>query len=189
MNNVKNALLSSCKITLLMALLIGFIMPALVTAIAYIAFPTNSKGSLILYNEQMIGSELIGQPFSNPRFFWGRLSATSPAYNAAASGASHLSQMNVNLMAQANERLQSLRLQNTVPLHLISASASGLDPHLPPEAVMVQVPRVAKMRGMKHNMLEALVREHTEKPVLGFIGVEQVNILQLNLALESYHNE
>lgn len=166
-------------------LLLGVIIPALFTMSAQLLFPTAANGSLIERNGKVIGSELLGQQFSKDKYFWGRLSATVPPYNAAASASSNLSFMNRNIFAMANDRLAALKGQKNIPLVLITASGSGLDPHLPPEAVQYQVARVAAARKMSVKKLKDLVEVHTEQPHLGMIGMPRVNILLLNLALDA----
>ncbi len=166
-------------------LLLGVVVPLVFTAVSQVIFHSAANGSLIVQKDKTIGSELIGQEFSSNKYFWGRLSATTPPYNAAASASSNLSFSNVKIIEQANERLGALKGQGKTPLALITASASGLDPHLSASAVRYQIPRVAKARHMSLEKLEQLLAAHIESPHLGFIGIERVNILQLNLALDA----
>ncbi len=166
-------------------LLFGVIVPLVFTAISQVIFHYAANGSLIVQKDKTIGSELIGQEFSNNKYFWGRLSATTPPYNAAASASSNISMMNVKILTQANERLGALKGEGKIPLALITASASGLDPHLSVAAVRYQIPRVAKARHISVEKMKSLVDAHIESPHLGFIGIERVNILQLNLALDA----
>lgn len=179
----RQAFLVMCCITLL----IGVLMPALFTTVSQLVFPHTANGSLVVRDGQVIGSELLGQEFTHPGYFWGRLSATTPPYNPSASGASNLSQANTKILEQANARLASLGMKNNIPLPLITASGSGLDPHLPPDSVYAQIPRVAKARKMSEDALRKLIDHQVEPPLFGFIGVPQVNILALNLALDERH--
>lgn len=187
--SMMGCLRASIVMVLLMTLLLGIIYPLLVTAIADGVLHRKSQGSLIERDGKVIGSELLGQEFTAPKYFWGRVSATSPAYNAASSGASNLSPANPKLLEAVNAR--ALLLQKSDPTHrghipaaLVTASASGLDPHIPRIAVEYQVPRVAKARGIKDEEVLAVMREHIERPFWGLFGVEYVNVLQLNLALD-----
>jgi K+-transporting ATPase ATPase C chain len=173
------------QLFLLLTVLLGGVVPLVFTAISQVIFHSSANGSLVVKDNKTIGSELIGQDFYSNKYFWGRLSATTPAYNAAASASSNLSFANVKIIEQANNRLGELKGQGKTPLALITASASGLDPHLPVMAVRHQIPRVAKARRISVEKLEELLSSHIESPHLGFIGVERVNILRLNLALDA----
>lgn len=174
----------------LLTLLTGLVYPALVTGIAQVFFPHQANGSLILHNGLVVGSELIGQPFNDPKYFWGRPSTTALfPYNAAASGGSNLGPLNPALETAVQERIETLRLadpQNTapIPVDLITASASGLDPHISVAAARYQVTRVALERGILEADLHGLVDEYTEGRQLGFLGEPRVNALELNLALD-----
>jgi K+-transporting ATPase ATPase C chain len=171
--------------------LTGLLYPAVVTGLAQVLFPAQANGSLILRGGKPVGSELIGQPFSEPKYFWSRPSATSPQpYNAAASGGSNLGPTNPDLERAVAERIRALREAdpgNTapVPVDLVTASGSGLDPHISPAAASYQVPRVARLRGLKEQDLRKLVAEHTEDRQLGVLGEARVNVLRLNLSLDS----
>ncbi len=168
----------------------GAIYPGLVTAIAQLAFPGPANGSLVERDGKPVGSALVGQPFSSPKYFWGRPSATGPyPYNAAASSGSNLGPLNPALAEAVAARVKSLREAdpgNTapVPADLVTASASGLDPHLSPAAAEYQAARVAKARGVDPARVRALVAEHTQGRTLGLLGEPRVNVLRLNLALE-----
>ncbi|MCI0548398.1 MAG: potassium-transporting ATPase subunit KdpC [Candidatus Rokubacteria bacterium] len=168
----------------------GLAYPALVTAIAQLVFPRQANGSLIVAGGQPVGSDLIGQRFVDPGYFWGRPSATAPfPYNAAASVASNLSPTNPNLVQTVQERVDVLRAADpgntaAVPVDLVTASGSGLDPHISPAAALYQVPRVARMRKLDEDAVRRLVERHTEGRQLGVLGEPRVNVLRLNLALD-----
>jgi K+-transporting ATPase ATPase C chain len=186
MNQLKPALL----MLLGLSLLTGVAYPLLVTGIAQAVFPSRANGSLILRDGKAVGSDLIGQSFDDPRYFWGRLSATAPSpYNAGASTGSNLGPLHPGLHAAAKARIDALRAgdpSNTapVPVDLATASGSGLDPHISPAAALYQVRRVARARGLDEASVRRLVEEHTEHRQLGILGEPRVNVLRLNLALD-----
>lgn len=184
----------------LLSLLTGVLYPLFVTAVAQAAFPHQANGSLVARDGQVLGSALIGQPFTDPRYFWSRPSATAPAYNGAASSGSNLGPRNPALLAAVKARIEALRAAEPgdvapgdiavgrvapVPVDLVTASGSGLDPHLSPAAALYQVHRVAARRGLSEAVLQQLVAEHTEGRVLGLLGEPRVNVLELNLALDA----
>ncbi len=188
---MKNILRPALVMFLILTLLTGIAYPLLVTGAAQLLFPAQAGGSLILRDGKPIGSSLIGQNFSDPKHFWSRPSATGPmANNAAASGGSNLGPLNPALTDAVKGRIEALRVAdpgNTapVPVDLVTASASGLDPHISPAAAFYQVPRVARVRGLPIENLQTLVQQQVEEPLWGFFGEPQVNVLRLNLALDA----
>ncbi|MBI1249358.1 potassium-transporting ATPase subunit KdpC [bacterium] len=174
---------------IVLTLVTGGIYPAVVTAIAQVAFPHQANGSLIKDDNQSVGSELIGQHFSQPEYFWGRLSATQPVpYNAAASSGSNFGPLHPDLKDAAEARIEDLRTEGSedrdVPVDLVTSSASGLDPHISPAAAEFQVPRIAKGRRISEETVRQLVHQHTQGRQFGVLGEPRVNVLQLNLALD-----
>lgn len=174
-----------------LTVLTGLAYPALVTGLGKSIFRHQAEGSLLQKNGQTLGSELIGQFTEDPRYFWGRLSATPdfPA-NATRSGASNASAGNPDLKQAASRRIQALRKADPsqgapVPADLVTASASGLDPHISPAAAQFQIPRVAKARGLALEQVQALVARHQEGRTFGILGEPRINVLKLNLALDA----
>jgi len=174
----------------LLSVVTGLAYPALVTVIAQVVFPYQANGSLIVRDGKTVGSALIGQPFDDPKYFWGRPSATSPfGYNAGASSGSNLSPTNPDLIKAVQGRVDALRAAdpgNTapVPVDLVTASGSGLDPHISPAAALYQVERVAKARNRDRQGIAQLVERYTEGRTFGMLGEPRVNVLALNLALD-----
>ncbi len=173
-----------------MTVLTGVLYPLAVTAVARLAFPDQASGSLVRRGDRIVGSRLLGQPFDDPRYFWGRPSATTPvAGNAGASAGSNLSPTNPALADAVKARIAALRAADPeatgpVPADLVMASGSGLDPHVSPAAAAFQVRRVARARGMTEDQVRALVARHTLGPTLGVLGERRVDVLALNLALD-----
>lgn len=176
----------------LLSALTGLVYPALVTALGQLLFPSQANGSLIRDGEHVVGSAQIGQPFSDPRFFWSRPSATSPvAYAAAASTGSNQGPSNPALHDAVKSRVEALRAAGAaeaqpVPVDLVTASGSGLDPHITPAAALYQAARVARARGLAEEEVRRLVEARVEGRTLGLLGEPRVNVLLLNLDLERY---
>src|SRR5438132_14263451 len=175
----------------LLMLITGIVYPVVVTVVAQVAFPRQANGSVILKNGKPVGSALIGQPFDDPKYFWSRPSATSPfADNAGSSTGSNLSPTNPDLVKAVQGRVDALRADDPtnkppVPVDLVTASGSGLDPHISPAAAFYQAPRVAMARKLSPEVVRELVERHIEGRSLGFLGEPRVNVLALNLALDS----
>jgi len=175
---------------LLLTVVTGVAYPLLCTVVAQLVFPGRANGSLIMEQGKPVGSTLIGQPFEDPRYFWGRLSATSPAgYTASASSGSNQGPLSDALVDAVKARRDALREADPgnnapIPVDLVTASASGLDPHISVASAEYQVGRVAKARGMEAAKVKDLVAKHTEGRQLGFLGEPRVNVLELNLDLD-----
>lgn len=174
---------------LLFTVICGGMYPAVVTGLAYAVFPDKAKGSFITDGKnRQIGSSLIGQPFSDTRYFWGRPSASTDfGYNPMASGGSNSGPTNPDFLKAVGDRVKALRdtgVTGKIPADLVEASASGLDPHLRPESAALQVARVAKARHISETELSRVVAAHTKPRQLGFLGEPRVNVLELNLALD-----
>jgi K+-transporting ATPase ATPase C chain len=178
-------------ILLVLTVVTGVGYPLLVTGIAQLVWPSEANGSLIERDGKVLGSALIGQPFSASKYFWSRPSATAPVpYNAGASSGSNQGPLNPALADAVKARIQALKTADPgqtapVPVDLVTASASGLDPHISPAAAEYQVPRVARVRGLPEDKVRQLVAQHTAGRQLGILGEPRVNVLELNLALDS----
>ena len=176
---------------LLLTALTGFIYPLVVTGLAQLLFPQQAAGSLVMRNGRALGSRLIGQSFSAPGYFWGRPSATTPQpYNGTASGGSNLGPLNPALLDAVKPRIAALRAADPgheapVPVDLVTASGSGLDPEVSVAAATYQAARVARARGLAPERVQALIAQHTEGRLLGVLGEPRVNVLELNLALDA----
>ena len=187
---IKKQIKPAVVMFLLLTILVGIVYPLVVTGIAQVIFPAQANGDLIVHDRNVAGSSLIGQPFSSPDYFWGRLSATSPVpYDAEASGGSNYGPQNPALITEVQGRIDALHAvdpENTqpIPVDLVTSSGSGLDPDISPAAAYYQVPRVARVRNLSENDVSALVAANTANPVLGVFGEPAVNVLNLNLALD-----
>jgi K+-transporting ATPase ATPase C chain len=187
-NFAKTQLWPAVSILLLLTVITGIAYPAAVTAVAQVAFPSQANGSMITVNGATIGSSLIGQAFDDPKYFSGRPSAAGTnGYDPTSSGGSNLASTSKALIDAITSRVDAERAANgnaPVPIELVTASASGLDPDVSPAAAEYQVPRVAKARNMTEDQVRALVAKHTSQPFLGFIGAASVHVLELNLDLD-----
>lgn len=189
---MKTLIRPALSLFILLLMITGLIYPLLVTGIGQAIFPEQAAGSLIQRDGTIIGSRLIGQNFTDPKYFWGRPSATAPQpYNAAASGGSNLGPLNPALKDAVEGRVKALREAdpgNTapVPVDLVTASASGLDPHISPAAAAYQAARVARVRGLTLDAVQTLIVQHTEDRQWGIFGEPRVNVLELNLALDGF---
>jgi len=186
LRQVKQAFL----IFLLLSVFTGIIYPLVITVVAQAVFPKQARGSLIYQDGRAVASALIGQGFTDPKYFWGRPSATSPLpYNAASSGGSNLGPTNPDLGKAVAERIAALRAADPgneapIPVDLVTSSASGLDPHISPAAAQYQVARVAKARGLDAEAVRRIVAQHTQGRTLGVLGEPRVNVVELNLDLD-----
>jgi K+-transporting ATPase ATPase C chain len=180
---------------LLLTLITGLLYPLVVTGIAQVLFPGRANGSLIVKEGRLVGSSLIGQPFSDPKYFWGRPSSTSPyPYHAAASSGSNLGPTNPVLIEAVRDRIAALKAADPdnpapIPVDLVTASASGLDPHISPAAAYYQAHRVAQARGMDEALVRRLIARHTLERQWAILGEARVNVLELNLELDAARPE
>src|SRR4029077_1235780 len=183
--------LQSIRALLFFTVITGVAYPLVVTGIAQVVFKDKANGSLIVKDDKVLGSRLIGQPFSDPKYFWSRASGTSPqAYNGAASSGTNQGPTNPALKEAVEGRVKALRdaggdAAQPVPVDLVTASGSGLDPHISPAAAEYQVARVAKVRNLPEDKVRALVARYTEGRQLGILGEPRVNVLELNLAIDA----
>lgn len=186
---MKSEIITSLRVFIILSLLLGIIYPLTITAIAQITMYDKANGSLFTKNEKIIGSQLIGQSFTNSKYFHSRPSATN--YNASASGGSNLGPTSKKLMQLVEEKITSLRAQENlstqtlIPAGMVLQSASGIDPHISLENAQLQIPRISKARGIPENTIIDLVKTNTDNDLLGIWGQEVVNVLRLNLALDS----
>jgi potassium-transporting ATPase KdpC subunit len=181
---------AAVMVLLLLTVVTGIAYPLLVTAIAQVVFNHQANGSLIERDGNVVGSELIGQMLNDPKYFWSRPSATTPAYNGAASTGSNYGPTNPAQLKAVEDRVAAIRAAHPdrtdpVPVDLVTASGSGLDPHISPAAAAYQISRVAKARGLSEETIRQLVASHTEGRALGVLGEPRVNVLMLNLALDA----
>jgi len=185
--------LPALRMLVVLTVLTGVVYPLVVTGVAQVAFPRQANGSLIVVADKTVGSVLIGQPFDDPKYFWSRPSATSPQpYNSASSSGSNQGPRNPALADAVKDRIKALRDADPgndapVPVDLVTASASGLDPHISVAAANFQASRVAKVRNVPLTQVQALIGEHTENRTLGILGEPRVNVLGLNRALDQVH--
>jgi len=192
---MKDKIRSALTMLIVLTVLTGLIYPLAVTGLAQVFFPEQANGSLIVREGKVIGSKLIGQHFDKPEYFWSRPSATAPfPYNAAASAGSNLGPTNPVLLNAVKARVVALRAADPgnelpIPVDLVTASGSGLDPHISPAAASYQVKRVAHARSLDENSVLALVSKHTEGRQFGVLGEQRVNVLMLNLALDALPTE
>lgn len=190
MNELKTLMRPALVSFALLTVITGVLYPLAITGIAQVAMPTQANGSLVVHHGRVIGSRLIGQSFTNPKYFWGRPSATPTfPYNAQASGGSNLGPSNPDWVKTVKERIQALHAANAqatgpVPMELATASASGLDPDISPEAALWQASRVAAARHVPLAAVRRLVMTQVHAPLQGILGLPRVNVLQLNLLLD-----
>lgn len=188
---MKEQIRSAILMFVILSLLTGIFYPAFITGAAYIFFPRQATGSMLYQNNKLLGSVLIGQEITDPKYFWGRISGTSPfAYNSSSSSGSNLGPSNPALIEKVKIRIRALKEfdpdnTNPIPIDLVTSSASGLDPHISIAGAYYQIPRVARMRGLTEDMVKAIVNRHTNGCIFGLIGEPVVNVLELNLELDS----
>jgi potassium-transporting ATPase KdpC subunit len=189
MNHIKRSIL----VLLVFSILTGLVYPLIITGIAQLVFPHRANGSLIVINGKTVGSELIGQSFTKPEYFYGRPSAVN--YDASNSGGTNWGPTNQKLISQVDSTAIKFRAENgltadaPIPADIVTSSASGLDPHISLQSALLQVSRVAKARGLNESVVRNLVNQYTEKPLFGILGQSIVNVLKLNIALDSLKKE
>jgi K+-transporting ATPase ATPase C chain len=187
MRYLKQAMLFFC----LFAILCGLMYPLFITGLSQFLFPYKANGSIITLANKAVGSELIGQQFNSPKYFHGRPSATEPPYNASGSGGSNLGPTNAHYLRGVLKRIEEVKNENRLPANalipadLVLASASGLDPHISIESALLQIRRIAKARRVTEAEIEAMVRRNIERPLLGIWGGSRVNVIKLNITLDS----
>ena len=184
---IKQAIL----IFIVLSIITGILYPLFITGIAQVFFRNQANGSLIYQNGKPVGSALIGQAFNDPKYFWGRISVTSPvSFNAASSSGSNLGPTNPALVEAVKARIKALKSadpnSNFIPVDLVTSSASGLDPHISLAAAYYQAPRIARLRGLSQDIINAFIVKHASGRLFGLIGEPVVNVLELNLALDVY---
>ena len=187
---MKKNLLTAIWFTLVTTVIFGVIYPLAVTGMAQLLFHDRANGQLIERDGKLVGSRIIGQAFTGPSYFRSRPSAAGAGYDATASGGSNLALTNKNLIERVKADVQKLQAENpdaAIPVDLVTTSGSGLDPDISPDAAEFQIPRVAHSRKMKQEDVRALVQKHTKGRDLGFLGEPRVNVLELNLELDSLH--
>jgi K+-transporting ATPase ATPase C chain len=188
---MKKNLITAILMTIATTILLGIIYPLVVTGLAKVIFPKQANGQLIERNGKIVGSRIIGQPFTGAAYFHPRPSAAgNNGYDAANSGGSNLGPTNQKLIDRVKQDVATLQAENPgqpVPIDLVTTSASGIDPHISPAAAEFQAPRVARERGLREDEVRRLIAKHTESRQLGFLGEPRVNVLELNLDLDSFH--
>jgi K+-transporting ATPase ATPase C chain len=181
------------SLLVMMTILLGLVYPLVITGVANLAFPRQAEGSLIYRDGKLIGSALIGQSFSDPKYFWGRPSATAPQpYNGLASSGSNSGPLNPALLDAVKANVKALRdadpeNHRPIPVELVTASGSGLDPDISPAAAQYQAARVARSRNLDPARVDALIKAHQRERLFGLIGERRINVLELNLALDQTH--
>lgn len=190
LNVLKESLRPAVVLFLLLTIITGVIYPLIVTAIAQSAFPGEASGSVIRDGQTLVGSELLGQSFTSPRYFWGRPSSTAPAYNGLGGSGSNLATTNPALLTAVQERVERLRDADPdnkipIPIDLVTASASGLDPHISVPAAKYQSSRIARERKLSQDQVDQLIAKHTQMPTFGFLGQPRVHVLSLNRSLDA----
>lgn len=186
---MKKNLITAVLMTIVTTILLGIIYPLAVTALAQLLFHDKANGQLISQNSKLVGSRIIGQPFTTDAYFHSRPSYAGNGYDAANSSASNLGPTNHILIDRVNASVAQLKAENPqqpVPIDLVTSSGSGLDPHITPAAAEFQIPRVARARGVSEQQLRAIIAKHTEGRQLGFLGEPRVNVLELNLELDEH---
>ena len=187
---MKKNLMISIWMTLVTTVIFGLLYPLAVTGIAQVTMSSKANGQLLTPNGKLVGSSIIGQPFSQPQYFHSRPSAAGNGYDPTASGGSNLGPTNKTLTDRVNGDVSKLQAENPivpVPVDLVTTSGSGLDPHISPAAAEFQIPRVAHARGISETELRTIIAKHTKGRDLGFLGEPRVNVLELNLELDATH--
>ncbi|MGA9543425.1 MAG: potassium-transporting ATPase subunit KdpC [Candidatus Sulfotelmatobacter sp.] len=184
---MKKNLITAVLMTVVTTILFGLFFPFVITGLAQVLFPKQANGELVTRNGKVVGSRLIGQSFSSPGYFHSRPSSAGTGYDASNSGGSNLGPTNQLLIARVQADVVRLQKENPgaeIPMDLLTTSASGLDPDISPEAAEFQVPRIAKERGLREDVVREAVRQHTAPRQFGFLGEPRVNVLELNLTLD-----